>query len=157
MNYNSRLREIWHRYLSEVGEPATVLDVIRWGERRGMLVVPTPDPYAKVTEDLSRALREETRVDPETGLRYRVNHAVTITKAGGIQRTMWADLNHADHDFMQKAFEQRRAQIAGDCKQLMADIQVYNSRHPGRQPIQMSFDFTAEVECFVHSRERSAA
>ena len=47
---------------------------------------------------------------------------------------------------MQIAFQQRRRQIVGDCRQLKADVDSYNENsHPG-QPIQMVFDFRNDLE-----------
>lgn len=50
---------------------------------------------------------------------------------------------------MKVAFQQRRQQIVGDCKQLKADVDSYNDLDPYAKPIQIVFNFTmdlAEIE-----------
>jgi hypothetical protein len=47
---------------------------------------------------------------------------------------------------MEIAFQQRRQQIVGDCRQLKADINSYNDNRSPDRPIQMSFDFTWDIE-----------
>ena len=50
---------------------------------------------------------------------------------------------------MKLAFQQRRQQIVGDCKQLKADVDSYNDLNSDAEPLQIIFDFTmdlAEIE-----------
>jgi hypothetical protein len=61
---------------------------------------------------MSNALRDEYQTDSK-GRRYRVNHAVRVTKAG-VQQTFWGVMGFASHDHMERAFTQRREQIVGD-------------------------------------------
>ena len=143
-SYNERLQNIWHAYEAKHGHvPATTRDAIKWGVREGLISTPTPDPYAKLVEDMSKALREEYATDPK-GRRYRRNHAVKITK-GGVQHTMWAMMDTAPRQHMQKAFMQRRGQIVDDCVQLSTDVAVYNDMKPEETPIPMLFDFCDDV------------
>ena len=51
---------------------------------------------------LARALREEYATDAQ-GRRYRVNHAMRVTK-NGVQYTFWDVLGFASHEHMQRAF-----------------------------------------------------
>ena len=47
---------------------------------------------------------------------------------------------------MQKAFNQRREQIVGDCLQLKTDVDVYNDLNIGKSPpIQLVLDFQDDV------------
>ena len=43
------------------------------------------------------------------------------------------------------AFQQRRAQIIGDCRQLKTDVDSYNDAHADEPPIQLVLDFTRDV------------
>lgn len=79
------------------------------------------------------------------GRRYRVNHAVRVTRRG-MQYTMWAMLQTAPRAHMQKAFTQRREQVVGDLVQLATDVEVYNEMHGDAEPIQLILDFTHDVE-----------
>ncbi|MCW2313608.1 hypothetical protein [Rhodoferax antarcticus] len=47
---------------------------------------------------------------------------------------------------MSLAFQQRRHQIVGDCRQLKMDVDSYNDNRLPVQPIQMIFDFTFDLE-----------
>ena len=142
--YSEQLQGIWHEYERAHGYlPATARDAIKWGVEQGMMVVPEIDPYDKLAEDMSRALREEYATDA-VGRRYRKNHAVRVTKSG-VQHTMWAMLETAPRQHMQKAFIQRREQIVGDCMQLSVDVEVYNDRNKEQPPIPMLFDFRDDL------------
>ena len=46
---------------------------------------------------------------------------------------------------MEVAFQQRRQQIVGDCRQLKTDVDSYNENGDLSQPIQMIFDFTEDL------------
>src|SRR5277367_5053010 len=118
--YNVQLQRAWHEYENVHGAmPATTREAVQWAVQQGMIQLPETDPFAKLAEDMAKALREEYATDGE-GRRYRVNHAVRITKAG-VQYTFWAMLGDAPRPHMQTAFIQRREQIVGDCVQLSTD------------------------------------
>ena len=145
MTNNEKLQHVWHEYEKEHGYlPARPRDAVVWGAQRGMIDVPEPDPYDKLADDMTRALREEYAID-SLGRRYRKNHAVRVT-TGGVQHTFWAILGHAPREHMQKAFMQRRQQIVGDCVQLATDVEVYNDQNADKPPIQMLLDFRDDVE-----------
>lgn len=143
--YKQQLQSIWHSFKRANGtEPSTVREAVEWGVSSGLIVPPEVDPLARLVEDMSTALREEYATDA-SGRRYRVNHAVRITR-GGVQLTFWAIMKDAPREYMQKAFIQRREQIVGDCVQLATDVEAYNDMKPEQAPIQMIFDFTDDVE-----------
>lgn len=142
--YNAQLQRAWHEYERTHGAvPATTREAVQWGVRNGLIELPETDPFAKLAEDMAKALREEYATDAK-GRRYRVNHAVRVTKAG-VQYTFWAMLKDAPREHMQKAFIQRREQIVGDCVQLATDVEVYNEMKSGEPPIPMLFDFRDDV------------
>lgn len=143
--YNEQLQNVWYLYEAENGSvPATAREAVAWGVSRGMIELPEVDPLDKLASDMSTALREEYATDKD-GRRYRVNHAVRVTK-GGVQYTFWAMMKDAPREHMQKAFIQRREQIVGDCVQLDTDVGAYNALHENQQPIQMLFDFREDIE-----------
>jgi hypothetical protein len=142
--YNSDLQRAWHEYESAHGAvPATTREAVQWAVKNGLIELRETDPFAKLAEDMAKALREEYAVDAK-GRRYRVNHAVRVTKAG-VQYTFWAMLKDAPRSHMQKAFIQRREQIVGDCVQLSTDVEVYNEMNSEQPPIPMLFDFRDDV------------
>ena len=145
VKYNEQLQQIWHAYEAENGSvPSTSREAVAWGVSQGMIIPPEADPLAKLAQDMSKALREEYAVD-EHGRRYRVNHAVRVSK-GSVQRTIWAMMKDAPREYMQKAFTQRREQIVGDCVQLSTDVDVYNSFNGEQKQIQIIFDFRDDIK-----------
>lgn len=153
---NEILQDVWHRYEEVMGNvPASAREALKWGVARGMIPLPVADPYDKLVEDMTRALREEYAADA-LGRRYRVNHAVRVTK-GGVQHTMWAIMSNAPRDHMQKAFAQRRKGIVGDCVQLSTDVEVYNDFNKDQPKIQIPFDFTDDVNEACAWKESKAA
>jgi hypothetical protein len=93
---------------------------------------------------MAAALRDEIQTD-EKGRRYRVNHAVRVSK-GGVQYTFWATMGFAPHEHMERAFAQRREQVIGDLMQLKTDVDVYNDLNEGQRPkIQLVLDFSDDV------------
>jgi len=142
--YKQALQRAWHAYENEHGTvPATTREAVQWAVERGLVEIPDVDPYAKLAEDMATALREEYATDSK-GRRYRVNHAVRVTKAG-VQYTFWAMMKDAPREHMQKAFMQRREQIVGDCVQLATDVEAYNDMNADQPTIPMLFDFRDDV------------
>jgi hypothetical protein len=92
---------------------------------------------------MSRALREEYATDSQ-GRRYRLNHAMRVTK-NGVQLTMWGILGYADHLHMQRAFTQRREQVVRDLVQLHIDVEVYIEMTPDQPRIQLVLGFADDV------------
>ncbi len=143
--YKEQLQKVWHAFERENGHaPATTREACQWGVARRMIETPQVDPFAKLAEDMSAALREEYATDKQ-GRRYRVNHAVRISK-GGVQYTFWAIMKDAPREHMQKAFIQRREQVVGDCVQLSTDVEAYNGMNDDQPPIPMLLDFRDDVE-----------
>ena len=62
--------------------------------------------------------------------------------------TLWADIRTDSREHLAIAFKQRRNQIVGDCRQLKADVDSFNDNRAPTYPIQLSLDFTADVEEF---------
>jgi hypothetical protein len=46
---------------------------------------------------------------------------------------------------MEVAFQQRRNQILGDCRQLKLDVDSYNDNQNSAGPIQVCFDFSEDL------------
>jgi hypothetical protein len=140
-----RLQGVWHKYDAERSHrPTSAREAVEWAVKEGLLQLPEVDPYDVLAGQMSQALREEYADDGQ-GRRYRVNHAVRVTKAG-VQYTFWGVMGFASHDHMEKAFTQRREQIIGDNVQLKTDVDVYNDLNRGKRPgIQLVLDYTDDV------------
>ena len=116
-NKAERLQDAWHRYDSDHDHlPTSARQAVEWAVAEGLIELPKIDPYDVLAGEMAEALRAEVQVD-DKGRRYRVNHAVRVTKAG-VQYTFWGILGFASHEHMERAFAQRRDQIIGDCIRL---------------------------------------
>jgi len=142
---HEKLQQTWHRYDgNQEHQPTSARQAVEWAVAEGLLELPQIDPYDVLAGDMADALRAEIQTD-EKGRRYRVNHAVRVSK-GGVQYTFWGALGYAPHSHMERAFAQRRDQIVGDCLQLKTDVDVYNDMNRGKQPeIQLVLDFADDV------------
>src|ERR1035437_4685431 len=140
-----KLQSAWHSYEGRCNHlPTSARQAVEWAVAEGLLELPSIDPYDVLAGEMAQALRGEYATDDE-GRRYRVNHAVRVTK-GGVQYTFWAMMGCASHSHMERAFSQRREQIISDCVQLKTDVDVYNTLSRGRSsPIQLILDFTDDV------------
>lgn len=140
-----QLQRAWHLFEKDNGHlPASAREAAVWAVKCALIQLPDVDPYDALADDMARALREEYATD-QRGRRYRVNHAVRVTRRG-VQYTMWAMLQTAPREHMQKAFNQRREQVVGDLVQLATDVEVYNEMNKGAEPIQLVLDFRDDVE-----------
>ena len=91
-------------------------------------------------------MREEYFTDPQ-GRTVRAKHAARVKrKEDQKQKTLWADMRWASREHMQTAFQQRRHQILGDCRQLNTDVDSFNENKNVDRPIQIRFDFTRDLE-----------
>jgi hypothetical protein len=140
-----KLQSVWHKYDAERShKPTSAREAVEWAVKEGLLQLPEVDPYDVLAGQMSQALREEYAEDGQ-GCRYRVNHAVRVSKSG-VQYTFWGVLGFASHEHMEKAFSQRREQIIGDNVQLKTDVDVYNDLNRGKHPqIQLVLDYTDDV------------
>jgi hypothetical protein len=154
---NEQLQSLWRKYENEHDRlPASARDVVEWAVESEFLELPDIDPYDILAGEMSRALREEYDTDP-VGRRFRVNHAVRVSK-NGIQTTFWAIMGFAPRQHMQAAFTQRRNQMIGDAFQLKVDVEVYNDLNKDQEPIQLDLDLTNDVaEREYWDDERDAA
>lgn len=145
---NNRTKQLLiHQYRDEFGErDLDMHEVAEWAIKKGYLKLPTPVPALDVlARELSRAAREETKVDKKTLRPYRVNHARLDVRAGK-QVTLWCDIDEAPREAMEKCFVQRRQQMVGDAVQLSDDVDHWNGVNPSEQSIAIEFDFGPDIE-----------
>ena len=139
------LQEIVRKYqAANQPWPATTRDIAHWAINNRLWAAKPSAIVDQCADQLSRAMREEYITDSK-GRRVRAKHAATVTQ-GGKQLVLWADIRTAAHPHMQMAFQQRRHQIVGDCRQLKMDVDSYNDTRLPEQPIQMIFDFNHDLE-----------
>jgi hypothetical protein len=83
---NEVMQRIWHQYDSRrEHKPSSMRQAAAWAVKDGLLSLPEIDPLDLLADQMSQALREEYKTD-DRGRRYRVNHAVRVTRSG-VQHT----------------------------------------------------------------------
>lgn len=145
MSYNEQLQRIVKKY-EDAGNPlpATAHDIAIWAIEQGLWQPQRSTVVDRCAEEIARAMREEHITDPQ-GRRVRVKHVATVER-NGRQAAFWADMRTAPREHMEIAFQQRRQQIVGDCRQLKWDVDSYNQNHNSGEALQMVFDFTLDLE-----------
>ncbi len=139
-----RNQQIVRRYQDSGQEwPATMKQVAAWAIREGLWAPRRDSLVNQCADQLAEAMREEYYVDPQ-GRNVRTKHAARV-KLHGEQFTFWDDIRTADPSHMRIAFQQRRQQIVGDCRQLKNDVDSFNQNAKPSKPIQMVLDFTQDV------------
>lgn len=148
MSYREQVQKIINDYADAVGpEPASKHDIAAWAVSQGRWRPQTASMIDQCADEIARILREEYFLAPD-GHEVRAKHAARVTRDGK-QTTLWADIRTAPRRHMATAFQQRRQQILGDCRQLQVDVDFFNDTRCPDDPIQMVFDFTldlAEIE-----------
>lgn len=119
-------------------------EVAKMASEMGWKLPIAPSPVDLLARAFSKAARSETRIDNETGQRYRVNHAFTADDKG--QVTLWVDIDTAPRKHMQKSVTNRREQVVGDLVQLTFDVEHWNRVNPTVEPLDVPLDFTFDVE-----------
>lgn len=146
--YTEQLLRVVKEY-REAGQrwPATKTDIAAWGYKNGKLKVHPSAIVKQFAEEIGRVMREEFITDPQ-GRRVRAMHAAPVDMNGKTEY-FWDDMRNESpgtRQHMRRAFQHRRQQIVGDCKQLKSDIDSYNQNWNQAAPIQTSFDFTHDLE-----------
>ena len=124
--------------------PATAKQIAAWAVHKGEWNPPRGTAITLCAREISRAMREETYRDPQ-GRIVRIKHAARVT-CGEEQLTLWDDIRTADRGHMTIAFQQRRNQIVGECRQLKSDVDSFNENANTGELIQLVLDFTYDIE-----------
>ena len=123
--------------------PATARQIATWAIREKRWAPQRDAVLQECAEELARAMREEVIVDAQ-GRTVRTKHAARLEEHGE-QLTYWDDIRWAEPKHMEVAFAQRRRSIVSDCRQLKSDVDSYNENTNKSIPIQMVWDFTADL------------
>lgn len=144
MTYTEQLQRTVADY-RESGQPwpATAHEIAMWAIAENKWHPQHGAMVKKCAEELAGAMREEYITDPQ-GRRVRAKHVARFGE-GASQIPLWEDIRSATREHMELAFQQRRQQILGDCKQLKTDTDSYNENYNAAEPIQMIFDFTEDL------------
>lgn len=143
-SYGDQMRALVREYIdANKPWPATARTIAKWLYETGKWKPQRSAAIGKCAHDIANAMREEYIIDPQ-GRRVRAKHAATILR-GEEQLTLWADIRTASVAHMERAFQQRRQQIVGDCKQLKIDVDSYNQNNVQGATIQMCLNFEDDV------------
>lgn len=135
------LQDILNNYLKETGKiEFDMKEVAAWAVRKRLYEASPKNAISQCAHELARAARDEYYTDPQ-GRRVRKKHAVRQD-----QLVLWADIKSAPPDHMRLSLQQRRMYIVGDCKQLKTDLNSYNDNNLHGAEIQMSFNFTEDLQ-----------
>jgi len=128
--------------------PASTTMLARWAIENRMWEAQRGSAVKQCAKELAQALRDEYFTDPQ-GRRVRRMHALRdireMPSGKEAQTMLWVDIFDAKEEQMQAAFQQRRMQVVGDCRQLKTDVDSYNDNNKHGVRIQMTFDFTADL------------
>ena len=140
-----QFQRIAHEYMRQRGvDYIDLQEVAEWAIRTNRWEPQKSALIRQCKEFLGRALREEYFTDPQ-GRRVRSKHVV-VKEKNGKQISLWGDIRTADRKHMAVSFQQRRRLIVGDCCQLKMDVDSFNDNYNKDAPIQMSFNFTLDIE-----------
>lgn len=143
--YSKQLQKIVDAYIADMQPwPASTHQIAAWAVQKRIWQPQPSSVIDQCANQLARAMREEHIVDPQ-GRTVRAKHVAKVDR-NGEQIPLWADIRTANREHMEIAFQQRRQQIVGDCRQLKTDLDSYNENRNIENPIQMIFDFTYDVE-----------
>jgi hypothetical protein len=150
--FKEQMQAVFQAYVDEVGHDPVSLDLVaEWAVANG-LYHPAPRSVLKLCrEALADSLRQEKRLDA-AGRWYRAKHPVRKS-VGGVQLTLWGDIDTAPRVHMEESFAQRRRAIVDDCFQIKQDVDHYNESRGAERPIQLIIDFTDDVAELEAARE----
>lgn len=141
---NDFLQDIVRKYKAGGNDwPATTREMARWAIDNHLWA---PQPSAIIgqcADQLGRAMRDEYIVDPQ-GRKVRALHSAVFGQ-GPEQQSLWDDIRTASPKFMEVAFQGRRRQIVGDCRQLKNDVDSFNENRRPERDVQIVFDFTDDM------------
>ena len=148
--FNEQMRRICRHYIAQGGaSPIRMDDLCDFARKNGLWEPRSSDVRKQFRTQMSRALREEHFTDAR-GRSVRRYHAAMApgfdADGNRVKQALWDDIDTAPLKHMAEAFQLRRGQVVGDCRQLRNDVDYYNGRHEDQPPIPMLFDFTDDVE-----------
>lgn len=152
-----QLRRIYKEYVAAGGPLPFQMDALFSFAQQRNLWQPQPDNIRKqFGKQMSQALRDDIFTN-DKGKTVRRIHAVLIrghdADGNKVQFGLWDDIRTAPREHMEAAFQLRRGQIVGDCKQLKNDVDHFNDNRTDTKPIQLLLDFTDDATEADLSRE----
>ena len=152
---NKEMQFVIRQWKAETGN--VEIDMHKVAEYAHSMGWPLPEPISaieRLAKEFSKAAREETRQDGETGHEYRVYHAF---KSDGQGVMLWVDIDEAPRKIMVKSAVMRREQVVGDMVQLYLDLDHWNRKNGNEEPIVLVTDVTEDVQERLSGPDEAAA
>lgn len=144
MTYKQSMQDIWKLYEKEHdAEPLSIGECFEWAKRK-RLWAPKPLDVAKIfNREMADALRDETRID-SSGREYRARHCVRKS-AGGVQLSLWGDIDKVSRGFFEESLQQRRKGLVDSGYKMKMDVDHFNEFRSPEAPIALVLDITDDV------------
>lgn len=120
--------------------PFNLHEVYAWAVNKKLWYAPIDLAEKKFVAEMADALREEY-ITTDDGDKVRYYYAVTH----GRQGTLWGNLDTAPRTHIDLSLKQRRRQSLADCRQMKTDMDYVNQKRFTSSPIQLSFNFDADL------------
>lgn len=141
MTRKERNIRITREFEAEHGRiPFNLHEVYSWAVEKNLWYAPIDLAEKKFVAEMADALRDEY-ITTDDGEKVRYYYAVTHGSRG----TLWGNLDTAPRDHIDTSLKQRRRQSLGDCRQMKRDMDFVNRKRFTTNPIQMSFNFDADL------------
>jgi hypothetical protein len=121
-------------------EPFDLHEVYHWAKSNNLWYAPKDLEEKKFVEEFAQVLREEY-ITADDGSKVRYYYAVTQ----GRQGSLWGNWETASREHIAESLKQKRHQSLADCRQTKNDMDFVNRKRFQVNPIQMSFNFDADL------------
>ena len=124
--------------------PTTMRNFAEWLIERGLSPTYKNQLASQIAEDLARAMRQESYVDPQ-GRPVRTKHAARIKDENNQQRFVWDDIRTASRDHMEISLQQQRQAMVVECLHVKRAMDSFNENRKPDIPIQIEFNFVPDI------------
>lgn len=144
-NWNEQVEDLWDEWIAESGkESGDPADFVEWAlaERR---LVPRPEDLRQIMrKQVTQALRQARRLDPEGGFYYRAKQSVLTFEGDTPIRHYFDTDTGGTPNLRQKSVKQRREAVAHVVYRAVCDTERMRKLYPEEQ---LSFfpDFTEDM------------
>lgn len=142
--HSEQMLDIRNKYTSKNGHEYTIDELVDFALTNHLWEIDVAGTKQQLATQLRRALDSEEITDPQ-GRRVRRNYAAKVNRHGR-NYYLWTDMAHATRDHMKVAFHDNRRRIFGFVLRLDEYKESFNENYNTGDPIQMSFDFTKDLQ-----------
>lgn len=150
-SYGEQLRELVREYRA-AGEPwpADSKQLASWMIKKKKWHPTRKNAIDLLAPQVSRAMAEDFFTDPQdrrVRRMHAVRESVELDDGTHRQHSIWVEMDDpaTSREQMQNAFQHRRGQVLGDCRQLKTDVDSYNDNNNPGPTVEMLWDFTDDL------------